>query len=451
MALTPELRERMTQAAVAIGEQLRYTNAGTVEFILDATGNFYFLEVNTRLQVEHAVTEMVTGLDLVHWQIRVAEGHPLPLSQADVRFAGHAVEARLYSEVPDAEFLPASGVVVLWREPASADGVRVDSGVMSGDTISPFYDPLLAKLVAHGEDRAQGLRRLDRALSKTVLFGIPSNRDFLRCLLLHPEHLAGRVDTGFIDRHRADLTSTASSMLQNGSMAERAASAAILAAIRRFTQAQGRGHWRNNPSRPILERFKLVRAFGNAMEDDAMPIDVQLVPVTATRFEAVCAVGEAAMPHVVELRGERDDDLDVELNGRRVSATVMATEVDWWWVALDGEIVTLARQSPFPEPRSGYFDSFGAAGRAARPSESAAPGVVVAPLPGQVSAVFVVVGQVVRADEPLLVIEAMKMEHVVRSSRDGEVAAIFVGQGDQARHGFPLLEITVHQAKEADV
>jgi biotin carboxyl carrier protein len=240
-------------------------------------------------------------------------------------------------------------------------------------------------------------------------------------------------------------------VLQNGSAVERAASAAILAAIRRFTQAQGRGHWRNNLSRPVLERFNLVSAFGYATEGDAVHMEVQLMPVTATRFEAVCVAGEAATSHVVELRGEPDDDLDVELNGRRISATVMATEADWWWVALDGEIVTLARQSPFPERRSGDFDSFGAAGRAARRSESATPGMVMAPLPGQVSAVFVVVGQVVRAHEPLLVIEAMKMEHVVRSSRDGEVAAIFVGQGDQARHGLPLLEITVHQAKEAGV
>ena len=190
-ALTPELRARMGAAAIAVGRQLGYTNAGTVEFILDADANFYFLEVNTRLQVEHPITELVTGLDLVRWQILVAEGAVLPLDQEQVTFTGHAVEARVYAETPARDFLPASGTVPLWIPP-SGEGVRVDSGLRTGDTVSAYYDPLLAKISAWGPERAEALRRLDHALARVVLLGVHTNIAFLRSVLLHPAHLRWR-------------------------------------------------------------------------------------------------------------------------------------------------------------------------------------------------------------------------------------------------------------------
>jgi acetyl/propionyl-CoA carboxylase alpha subunit len=451
-ALTPELRDRMTRAAVVIGESLRYSNAGTVEFILDSEGNFYFLEVNTRLQVEHAVTEMVTGVDLVRWQIRVAEGRPLPLTQAEIRFTGHAVEARLYAEVPEADFLPASGDVALWREPTIDDGVRVDSGIVSGDTVSSYYDPLLAKIVVHGEDRPDALRRLERALSKTLLFGIPSNRELLRRLLLHPDHLAGRIDTAFIERHRADLINRTSSVLEREVYAERVADAAIVVAMRRLSLANGRGHWRNNPSRPVLEAFKLFGAASGAAEEDAMRMEVRLVPVSAMRAEAICIAGGAESSHAVELRGERGDDLDVEIDGRRFLATAMETAGDQWWVVVNGAIIMLQRLSPFPEPSSGRAPVLKAGQRGARFGQvTGKPGVLLAPLPGRVAAVHVAVGQLVRAGDPVMVIEAMKMEHIVRASCDGEIVAIYADVGDQARHGSPLLDIRPNEAKGAGV
>src|SRR5262249_23476782 len=166
-------------------------------------GQFYFLEVNTRLQVEHAVTELVTGLDLVRWQILIAEGRPLPLQQREIAFSGHAVEARLYAEDPENGFLPATGTVALWRPPAE---VRVDAGIATGDEVSMYYDPLIAKLSASGEDRLEALRRLDAALAQTVLLGLRNNIAFLRRVLMHPAHLAGDLDTGFLGRFAADLT-----------------------------------------------------------------------------------------------------------------------------------------------------------------------------------------------------------------------------------------------------
>ncbi len=198
-ALTPELRAAMATAAVAVGRAVGYSSAGTVEFLLDREGRFYFLEVNPRLQVEHPITECVTGLDLVEWQIRVAEGQPLPLRQDEVRPAGHAIEARLYAE---SGFLPATGEVLLWREP-DGEGLRVDSGIRGGDQVTIHYDPMLAKIIAHGPDRATACRRLARALETTSLLGVGNNRLFLRAVLDHPAFLASDLSTEFIADHFA--------------------------------------------------------------------------------------------------------------------------------------------------------------------------------------------------------------------------------------------------------
>ena len=201
-AVDAELRARMGAAAVAAAKAIGYTNAGTVEFLLGADGAFYFLEMNTRLQVEHPVTELVTGLDLVELQIRIAAGEPLPIGQDEVRFAGHAIEARLYAEAPHRGFLPQSGQLVAWRPP-SGPGIRVDHGLDAGQTVSPFYDPLLAKIVAHGATREEARRRLIQALEDTTALGIATNRGFLVDCLRHPEFAAGKATTEFIPKHFA--------------------------------------------------------------------------------------------------------------------------------------------------------------------------------------------------------------------------------------------------------
>jgi geranyl-CoA carboxylase alpha subunit len=193
------LREEMGTAAVRLAESVGYVGAGTVEFLLDRDGRFYFLEMNTRLQVEHPVTEMVTGLDLVEWQLRIAAGEPLPIAQSAVRLAGHAIEARLYAEDPGRGFLPQAGEVRWFQPPASRPGVRVDAGIRTGSIVPPFYDPLVAKVVARGESRDQARRRLIGALEECVLFGPRHNRSFLIALLEDPAFVAGDADTGFVD------------------------------------------------------------------------------------------------------------------------------------------------------------------------------------------------------------------------------------------------------------
>src|SRR5690348_3898638 len=251
-ALSPELRARMSEAAVAIGQTLGYTGAGTVEFILDREGAFYFLEVNTRLQVEHPVTELVTGLDLVRWQIQVAEGHSLPLMQEQVMFNGHAVEARVYAEDPAQGYLPATGTLALWREPHNV-GVRVDAGVSTGDVIPIYYDPMVAKISAHGVDRTEAVRRLERALGQTLLFGVRNNIAFLRRVLLHPEFVAGETNTAFLERHAADLEKTSVDEIELSAQEM----AALACALQRNVndESASLAGWRNNRNRPLIERF----------------------------------------------------------------------------------------------------------------------------------------------------------------------------------------------------
>ncbi|MGH8598952.1 MAG: hypothetical protein ACREXT_20080, partial [Gammaproteobacteria bacterium] len=204
-AVNDELRRAMGEAAIKVGRAIGYSNAGTVEFILSPAGEFYFIEVNTRLQVEHPVTELVTGLDLVKLQIEIAEGKLLPFTQDDVRTSGHAIEARLYAEDPRNDFLPATGTILDWQLPTAIDGVRIDAGVESGTEVGIYYDPMLAKLIAHAEDRDTAIRKLVYALRQSSIQGVRTNREFLLRLLEHPDFRTGNAHTGTIAGHLAQL------------------------------------------------------------------------------------------------------------------------------------------------------------------------------------------------------------------------------------------------------
>src|SRR5947209_4226228 len=205
--MTEDRRQEMGEAALLASRAAGYVGAGTVEFIVDRGGAFFFIEMNTRLQVEHAVTEMITGLDLVEWQLRIAAGEKLPLAQEEIRADGHAIEARIYAEDPGKGFLPVTGTIGAWREP-SGPGIRVDTGFRAGDAVTPYYDPLLAKLIAGGSDRAQALARLGEALGDFEVTGVTTNLAFLKALTSHPQVVRGDIDTGFIERELAALTRT---------------------------------------------------------------------------------------------------------------------------------------------------------------------------------------------------------------------------------------------------
>jgi acetyl-CoA carboxylase biotin carboxylase subunit len=454
-ALTPELRAEIGVAAVAAGRAVGYTGAGTVEFLLDRDGSFYFLEINARLQVEHPVTECVTSLDLVEWQIRVAEGQPLPLRQEDVRMAGHAIEARVYAESPASDFLPATGTVALWREPVGA-GIRVDSGIQSGELVSIYYDPLLAKIIAHGPDRATACRRLARALETTTLLGLTNNLALLRAVLIHPAYQAGELSTAFLGQHFAGWNEPGGDLLL-------ALIAATLAQWAQHPQLDtNRGYWRNNPDRPQLYRFAV------APHDDL--VEVQLTPerrtasyrITVARQREVAATvelnsmavsshpptsppsapgeGEQLLPFPTgggqaQRRGQAGwgmeganqptaYDLSLTVNGHRQRVT-LASVGDTWWIQTRVGVVRLRALPLLPEPKP----------------PAGAGGSLRAPMPGSVLAVLVVLGQRVARGEPLMKLEAMKMEHIIRTAADGVVEAIYFVPGDTVEADALLLKI----------
>jgi geranyl-CoA carboxylase alpha subunit len=442
-ALTSEVRARMGEAAVTVGKLLAYTNAGTVEFLVDPAGTFYFLEMNTRLQVEHPVTELLTGLDLVQWQIRVAEGHPLPLRQDEVRFSGHAVEARLYAEEPAAGFLPATGTVALWRPP-DGEGVRVDGGIETGDVVSPYYDPLLAKLVAHGGDRNEALRRLDYALEQTTLFGVRTNRDFLRRVLLHPVHRAGTFSTAFVETYAADLLAHDKSKSGALTSLETAALvAALVAALARRDALPEMRRWRNNPSRPLIERY--VSPATTGASDAQSEVEVRLTPLDCNRYAATLVSHASETTFRVQLHEHAGPDLVLELDGHLVRTIAVEAPDAIWWVKVSDATFALRPLSSFPEPQPWHATPVLAGHESASAGSTQAAvyldGAVLAPMPGQIVAVLVAEGESVRTGDPLLVLAAMKMEHTVRAPRDGVVAGIRVARGDQAAAATVLLEL----------
>jgi geranyl-CoA carboxylase alpha subunit len=405
---------RMSEAAIAIGRSLGYTGAGTVEFIVDRQGAFYFLEVNTRLQVEHPVTELVTGLDLVRWQIVVAEGHPLPLTREQIAFTGHAVEARIYAEDPASGFLPQAGEVALWRPP-EGDGVRVDAGVATGDSISDYYDPLVAKICAHGATRDEALRRLDAALQRTVLFGVRSNLDYVRQVLLHPDHRAGRISTAFLEQHAADLLAPATNVAPDGLSSAQLAALAV--SMQRLGDTPAPATWRNNRSRPLLEQYK------QATELSSSEMVVYLTPERAAAFSVT--FGEESQAHGVRGRARCGPDITLEIAGHVVRVVAVEARPDLWWARVMGETFCLMRRSPLPLP---------GASQASNDS-------LAAPMPGQVISVLVSEGQTVAAGDPLMILEAMKMEHTIRAPHSGIVSAIHYRPGDRVQAAAIVLDV----------
>lgn len=412
--LTVETRARMSEAAVAIGRSLGYTGAGTVEFIMDREGAFYFLEVNTRLQVEHPVTELVTGLDLVRWQILVAEGHPLPLTQEQITFTGHAVEARIYAEDPASGFLPQAGEIALWRPP-EGDGVRVDAGVATGHSISPYYDPMVAKVCAHGATRDEALRRLDAALQRTVLFGVRSNLDYVRHVLLHPAHRAGRISTAFLEQRAADLLAPATDVATDG--LSTAQLAALAVSMQRLGDTSAPATWRNNRSRPLLEQYKQATGISSS------EIVVQLIPERAAAFSVT--FGEESETYSVRVLARSGPEMTLDIAGHVLRVVAVEAQPDIWWARVAGETFCLTRHSPLPLP-----------GVSQASNDSLA-----APMPGQVISVLVAEGQTVAAGDPLMILEAMKMEHTIRAPHSGIVSAIHYRPGDQVRAAAVVLDV----------
>ena len=407
-AVGPELRARMGAAAVAAAKAIGYSNAGTVEFLLAADGAFYFLEMNTRLQVEHPVTELVTGLDLVDHQIRIAAGEPLTLRQEDVRFSGHAIEARVYAEAPHKGFLPQSGQLVAWQPP-TGHGVRVDYGLIEGQSVSAFYDPLLAKIIAHGATRDEARRRLVQALEDTVALGIATNRSFLIDCLQHPEFAAGEATTAFIPKHFARIAAPATDV-----------AALALAAILWLEEgARRHGH---DPARAWSSSGAV--AWPLRLEIDGKSVRRTVTALGARRY----CVQEDAGGGEVEIAGSvADGAIRYRLDGREQSAECRFAGDDLH-LKLEG-IDIAVRETLYQPPAS-------------RAGADGSDGQVRAPMNGKVVAVLVAVGDAVEKGQRLVVVEAMKMQHEMTASVAGKVARLAVKPGDQVATRQVLVELT---------
>lgn len=410
-AMTPQLRERMGEAAIAAARAVDYRGAGTVEFLLDENGSFFFLEMNTRLQVEHPVTEMVAGLDLVAMQIAVAQGAPLPIAQADLQLSGHAIEVRLYAEDPSRDFLPVTGRIEHWS-PAEGEGIRIDAGIAGGHEVSPWYDAMLAKIIAHGETREIARQRLLAALERTALLGLKTNAAFLADLLQRPAFVNGEATTAFIGEN-----------WPQGFAAQPATGRAIAIAVALLLHRESR----DSRAASTLPDDTLL----GFASDGGLPVPVDLLEgETLHRLTALAIGGDAwavsgdGWRHTVLVDQVRGAAARVSVDGRRQEI----------FHALDGEgglhLQVGVQSWHFARHRPWATAMGGEAG--AR---------VTAPMPGLVVSVEVAPGDSVASGQVVAVLEAMKMQHQLVAKVDGKVGEIAVAAGERVASGALILEI----------
>jgi len=395
--MTAAVRDAMGRAATEAARAVGYQGAGTVEFIADGAkglrpDGFWFMEMNTRLQVEHPVTEAITGLDLVAWQFRVAAGEKLSVTQGDVRISGHAVEARLYAEDPERNFLPSTGRLAALEFP-KGDGIRVDTGVEAGSVVSPYYDPMIAKVIAHGRDRGEALERLEKALGETVVAGPRSNTAFLKNLVSHADFRAGRFDTGFIDRHLAALTKIDPDE-EAGAIA-RAVQALVDGAAAPADKAWA-DPWTAN------DGFSLGA-------QRALDLDIL---VDGAPAKAAVAWGQGG--------------LRVAINGNVAAAAAQVVPVEGGMIALARGVQRHVALKSYDTIDIDHLDG---------------DGTVKAPMHGKVLAIFVAPGTAVTKGERVAIVEAMKMEHALVAPLDGTVSEVAASVGAQVAEGAKILTI----------
>jgi len=409
--MTEELRAKMGTAAVAAARAVDYRGAGTVEFLLDNEGQFYFLEMNTRLQVEHPVTEEVTGLDLVAMQISVALGKPLPVEQHEVSLTGHAIEVRLYTEDPQNDFLPSTGKVQLWHRPIG-EGIRVDDGIESGSVISPFYDAMVAKIIAKGETREEAIRRLTSALEQTALFGISSNRDFLINALSQPAFKAGEATTAFIKNTYGEKGYSA-----EAASLSTIASAIILDMKDRETQALQQSITVNNDLLNWSSTHALTFSADYKCGDDEISIRseqcINGVSIDIDDANVIANIISNEAPRAT-----------LNLNGSDVSA-IYFTHEDELHIATPSETRVITNLSA--SLRSADLEAGG--------------GTILSPMHGKLMELSVVVGEQVIKGQKLAVLEAMKMQHEINAEIDGRIQTIAASIGDQVAANALILEI----------
>ncbi len=413
--MTPERRAAMGTAAVNAARAVNYVGAGTVEFIAGPDGDFYFMEMNTRLQVEHPVTECITGTDLVEWQLRVASGEPLPLQQEQLQIRGHALEARLYAEDADRGFLPSTGTLRHLRLPAASAHVRVDAGVEQGDAITPYYDPMIAKLIVWDVDREAALRRMQQALAECEVVGVTTNAAFLRRLVMTDSFAGAKLDTALIEREQAalappDATNDATAWALAAVAAIATESAAVADAHDPCSPWQARDGWRLGVAaarRLTLEHAGVIAVVDATAQGEAWTLQRD---------------GHTVMAH----GGLNGEQLTLQVDGQLHRARVVRDGGELYLFGAQG-VRRFTLHDPVSEADQGVVDA----------------GSLVAPMPGRIVATLVAAGTEVSKGTPLLVLEAMKMEHTLQAPADGTVQGYRVKAGDQVGDGAVLVDFEV--------
>ncbi|HEY1724828.1 MAG TPA: acetyl-CoA carboxylase biotin carboxylase subunit [Steroidobacteraceae bacterium] len=415
--LSAERRAAITHAACEAARAVGYTGAGTVEFLLENSGGFYFMEMNTRIQVEHPVTEMITGLDLVEWQLRVAAGEALPLRQEDIGIQGHAIEVRVYAETPEAGFLPASGTLQRFDLPPASDALRVETGIEAGDTVGIDYDPMLAKLIVHAGSRAEAVAALRAALARVRIAGVGNNVMFLRRLADCEALERGTLDTGFIEREPALMAGT------SGQLDARALAAAALWTLRRESEDAvgqspwaGADGWRINGYLTRTLEFEPTGAAMTPVAAMATQVVVEYLP-GARRVQVGERVGDAA------LTPEGDDWYHLRWAEEGVRLQLLP-DGDGLQLVLGADQWRLRRRDPLATAGQAF----------------AAEGSLAAPMPGRVIAQLIASGSAVSKGTALLILEAMKMEHTICAPADGTVRGYRAAVGEQVKEGSELID-----------
>jgi 3-methylcrotonyl-CoA carboxylase alpha subunit len=414
-SLSPEQRSALGDHAIRAAQAVGYVNAGTVEFLM-ADGRFFFIEMNTRLQVEHPVTEMVTGQDLVEWQLRVAAGEPLPLRQEEIALSGHAIEVRLYAEDPGKGFLPSTGRLDHLRFPAKSDALRIDTGVVQGDVVSPFYDPMLAKFVTHGENRQAALRRLRRALARSEIVGPVTNLDFLLRIARDPAFAAGAIDTGYLERAQETLLAP-----------PEAADEWLFAVASLWILCRQRQHAAEMGAHSPDRHSPWHRVDGWRLND-------------AAHQTVRLAQGE----RLVEVEAKADGTgYQLTINGAQIAAGA-EIGADGLAVWLDGQASHVAVVERGDQlhlfTRRGHVRIDRLDPLTLAEAEDEAESALTAPMPGKIVRQPVSAGDRVARGAPLLVLEAMKMEHTIVAPSDGRIVELHYTEGDQVEEGAILID-----------
>lgn len=421
--MCPKLREEMGAAAVAAASAIGYTGAGTVEFLLDEDGSFYFMEMNTRLQVEHPVTEMITGVDLVEWQLLVAAGQPIPCRQEELAIHGHAIEARLYAEDPGKDFLPSIGLLRHLRPPAESVHVRIDTGVRQGDEVSMHYDPMIAKLIVWDTDRPAALRRLRQALTEYQVAGVTTNLGFLGAVAAHPAFNQGDLDTGFIERHRAELFPELRPVTD-----QMLALACLDVLLRRANEAQSNARASLDPWSPWHSTGGWQLNGDNhhclTFADGEETVSV-IAHYRPGGYQLELPGGPMQVQGEIGAAGE----LIADLGGKRLRATVVRNGPELTIIGCGANHRLLLRD---PYAHLGDEEDFG--------------GNLTAPMPGKVVAILVESGALVKKGAPLMILEAMKMEHTINAPADGRITGLLFPVGALVSDGAQLLAFEVAEA-----